>query len=66
MTVKAQILNMVELVPEADLPIILEVIRRFVPDVDDIATPEDILAHEQAIREFRAGETIAHEDIDWS
>ena len=66
MTVKAQILNMVELVPERELPIILEVVRRFVPtDIDDIATPDDIAACEQAIKEYRAGQTISHTDIDW-
>lgn len=66
MTVKAQILNMVELVPENELPIILEVVKRFVPDPDDIATPDDIAAHEQAMREYKAGLTVSHEDIDWS
>ena len=41
--------------------------RRFVPvDIDDIATPDDIAAHELAMREYEAGELISHEDIDWS
>ena len=66
MTVKTQILNMVELVPERELPIILEVVRRFVPtDTDDIATPDDIAACQQAMKEYRAGQTISHNDIDW-
>ena len=66
MTVKTQILNMVELVPERELPIILEVVRRFVPtDIDDIATPDDIAACQQAMREYRAGQTISHNNIDW-
>ncbi len=66
MTVKTQILNMVELVPERELPIILEVVRRFVPtDIDDIATPDDITACQQAMKEYRAGQSISHNDIDW-
>ena len=49
------------------MSILLEVIRRFVPiDIDDIATPEDIAAHEQAMKEYRAGQTVSLEDIDWS
>lgn len=67
MPVKTQVLNMVELVPEKELPIILEVIRHFIPNnIDDIATPDDILAHKIAMQEYRSGETISHNDIDWN
>ena len=34
-------------------------------DIDDIATPDDIATHEAGIKEYLAGETISHEDIDW-
>ncbi len=64
MTVKAQIINMVDLVPEEELPILLEVVKRFASD--DIATPEDIAAHIAALKEFAAGETIPHNAIDWN
>ena len=57
-------MELMDMIPDADMPIILEVVRRFVP-ADDVATPEDIAAHEQAMREYRAGETIPHEAIDW-
>lgn len=68
MTARAQAMNLMELVPDMDMPILLEVIRHFIPteDADDIATPDDILACEEAMREYRTGETISHNDIDWS
>lgn len=67
MNVKTQILQMINLVPEPELPTILEVIRHFVPaESEDIITPGDIAAHNIAVREYMAGETIAHDAIDWN
>ena len=34
--------------------------------IDDIETPEDTAAHIQAMKEYKAGETIAFEDVNWS
>ena len=33
---------------------------------DDIATPDDLTAITAARKEFERGETIDHDDIDWS
>ncbi len=67
MTVKAQILDMVDRIPENELPVLLEVVKRFVPvDIEDIATPEDLSAHKVAMEEYIAGETVSHDDIDWN
>ena len=66
MTVRNQLLQMIESVPEGELPILLEVVRRFVPvDVDDIATADDLEAHRVAMKEYANGETIAHDAINW-
>lgn len=66
MTVKSQLLQMIEFVPENELPILLEVVRRFVPvDVDDIATTDDLEAHRAAMAEYVNGETVAHDAINW-
>ena len=66
MTIKSQLLQMIDFIPEGELPIILEVVRRFVPaDVDDIATDEDLKAHRIAMEEFEAGETISDDAINW-
>ena len=66
MTVKTQILEMVDRIPDAELPIVLEVVRHFVPvSLEDIATVEDLAAHDTAMKEYRAGETVPHDAIDW-
>ena len=69
MTARAQLATMINVIPDNDLPILLEVVKRFLPsgvDVDDIETSEDTAAHIQAMKEYKAGETIAFEDINWN
>ena len=67
MTVKAQIFEMVDRIPDSELPTVLEVVKHFVPvDIEDFATAEDINAHNAAMKEYEAGETISHEVIDWN
>lgn len=66
MSVKNQLLQMIEFVPEGELPILLEVVRRFVPvDVDDIATADDLEAHRIAMEEYANGETVSHDAVNW-
>ncbi len=66
MTLKNQLLQMIEFIPEGELPILLEVVRRFVPvDVDDIATEDDLKAHRAAMEEYANGETVSHDAINW-
>lgn len=65
MTAKAQIIGMLDHVPVAEMPVLLEVVRRFAED-DAILTADDIRAHEKALREYAAGETVSHEDMDWT
>ncbi len=66
MTLKSQLLQLIDFVPEDELPILLEVVRRFVPvDADDIATEDDLRAHKVAMEEYVNGETIAHNSINW-
>ena len=66
MTVKAQILEIVNLIPDTELPTVLEVVKHFVPvTLEDMATAEDIAAHNEAMKEYAAGETVPHEAINW-
>lgn len=66
MTVKAQIVEMMDFVPERELPIILEVVKRFIPsDIDDRMTDDDLKAHRLGMQEYRSGETVSHSEIDW-
>ncbi len=67
MTVKAQIVEMMDFVPERELPIILEVVKRFIPsDIDDRMTEDDLNSHRRAMQEYRSGETVSHGEIDWN
>ncbi len=69
MTLKTEIFALLDLVPEPELPTLLEVVKHFVPvdsDHDDVATPDDLAAHEEAMREYAVGETVPHEMIDWN
>lgn len=66
MTVKAQIVEMMDFVPERELPIILEVVKRFIPsDIDDHMTEDDLNSHRRAMQEYMSGETVSHSEIDW-
>ena len=33
---------------------------------DDVATPDDLAAHATAMEEYRRGETVTHEEINWN
>lgn len=57
-----QIANIVDLLPEHEQMLVFEIVTRFLPD--DVATPEDIAAHEEALEEYRRGETVRLEDVD--
>ena len=67
MATKAQIIQMLDLVPDIDLPTLLDIIRHYVPvtSADDLATPDDLASHEEAMAELAAGDVVAFEDIDW-
>lgn len=66
MSVRNQLVEMIDFVPETELPVLLEVVRRFVPSSpDDFATADDLDAHRAAVREYAAGETVPHEAINW-
>ncbi len=64
---RAELMDLVDCIPESDVPIVLEVVRRFsVSDIDDdIATSEDIAAHEQAMGEWANGEAVPMDKINW-
>ena len=66
MTVKAQIVEMMDFVPDRELPILLEVVKHFIPnDADDRMTDDDLKAHRLAMQEYRNGETVSHSEINW-
>jgi len=66
MTARAQMMNMIKLLPDTEIPLVIEVLKRFISyEVDDtIATPDDIRAIEEGEKEYAAGETISLEDFE--
>lgn len=63
-SVRAKAFEIFDLLPLRKQSLVYELIISMMPD--DIATPELISRHETAMAEFRQGETVDHENIDWS
>ena len=62
--IKQQAFIIFDLLPEKEQALILELMKSLASD--DIATPNDIATHNVAMEDYRRGETINHNDIDWS
>jgi len=60
---KQQAFQVFDLLTEREQNLVFELIHSLAPD--DIATPDDIANHVIAMKEYRRGETISHEDINW-
>lgn len=70
MTQRAQqIAAIADMLPEEDQKLVFEMLKRMMlawdPDYTKL-TPEERKVLEQADIEFRKGETVSHEDIDWN
>ena len=62
-SVKSRAFEIFDLLSEQEQNLVYELMLRLAPD--NIATPDDIIAHNIAVEEYRRGETVAHEDINW-
>lgn len=68
MPISQQIAQMVEILPEIDQVLALEIVRKLVLAWDHDftkATPEEHEAMEQAIKELDAGEDVTDDQINW-
>ena len=61
--IRSQLIDMIDCLPEQEQLLVLEIVKRFVPD--DVATPEDLAEIKAANEAFARGEYVRHEDIDW-
>ena len=61
--IKNQLVNVIDVLPEAEQLLLLEIAKRFISD--DVATADDLEAIRSAREEFEHGETVSHEDINW-
>lgn len=58
-----QLVQMLDCLPETDQMLVLEIVKRFIPD--DVATPADLDDIRAAREEYATGETVSHDAIDW-
>ena len=68
MAVSQQVAQMVDILPEEDQALALELVKKLVLawDPDFVkATPAEDAAMAQAIKEMKAGEYVLHDEIDW-
>ena len=63
MLIKENVFGVFDLLSEREQVLIYELMLRLVPD--DVATKQDLHAHAVAMEEYRRGETVSDEDIDW-
>ena len=61
--IREQLVSMIDCLPESEQSLLLEIVKRFLPD--DVATPDDLEAIREARAEYAAGETIPHNAINW-
>lgn len=61
--IRNQLVEVIDILPEAEQSLLLEIARRFMPD--DVATQDDLAEIAVAEEEFARGETVAHEAINW-
>ncbi len=63
-----EILNLMEILPESDQQLAVEIVKKFVlardPDYTKI-TPSENLELEKAVEEIHRGDVVSHNDIDW-
>jgi len=63
-SVKTQAFKVFDLLSEQEQSLVYELMIHLAPD--DVATQNDLVAHAVAVEEYRRGETVNHEDIDWN
>jgi len=62
--VRERLVGVIDCLPETEQALLFEIAMRFVSD--DIATPDDIANHNEAVEEHVRGETVPHSAINWN
>lgn len=61
--IRNELVDVIDILPETEQALLLEIARRFVPD--DVATPDDLAAIAAARAEYASGASVPHEAINW-
>jgi len=62
--IRNQLVGVIDSLEEPEQILLFEIARRFISD--DIATLDDITVHAAAVDEYRRGETVSHDAINWN
>lgn len=62
--IRNQLVEMIDCLPEQEQVLVFEIVKRFVPD--DMASADDLRAIQDAHEEYVLGETVNHDNVDWS
>lgn len=54
---------LIDVVDDTEIETLYRVLIKFVPE--DIATPDEVKAINEAQEQFKKGEYVSHEDINW-
>jgi len=55
--------TLVDMVDEMGIETLYNVMIKFIPEAEPL--PDEIEAHKIAMEEYKRGETVAHDDINW-
>lgn len=64
LSIREQLDEMIDCLPEQEQILLFEIVKRFVPD--DTASAADLKDIQTARTEYSRGETISHESINWN
>ncbi len=62
--IRKQLDEMIDCMPEQEQLLLFEIAKRFISD--DIATKDDLEAINIAREEYKSGQTISHNSINWN
>jgi len=61
---RQQLHTLVDMLEDNVLDIMYNVMIRFIPEVEPL--PDEIESHIHAMEEFKRGDVVGHDEIDWS
>ena len=62
--IREQLVGVIDCLPEREQSLLLEIARRFLSD--DVATPDDMEAIQEARADYMNGQTVPHNAINWN
>ena len=61
---RQQLHTLVDMLEDNGLDIMYNIMIRFIPEAEPL--PDEIESHALAMEEFKRGEVVSHDEIDWN